>query len=380
MTRILITFLLFFISPLHIFAQPAIAVPSTPIPDASCVSIDAMTAYLRQNFNSDTARIRAIYNWVTTHISYDVQQFLARDKKPVSPSPTPAEVLSSRKGVCQGYSELFIALCKGSGINAVMVGGYSKQFGKVSDIGHSWVAILIDAGWYLFDPTWGAGYVKNDVFMKRYNDKYYKVTPIKFIEDHMPCDPMYQFLSYPLSHEEFKNGQPAAGKQLFNYNDSIRLYNQLTPELKAAAELRRVEAAGTSNRFMQERAGYLKRVLSGAAAKVAAVESKDAFESSSKSYKEAFALYKAFMVHKRNQFNTLPDAELRTSMDSIEFHVKTARSLLLQAQPKTEAQRDAKAGMTGSIDKFWTEVIKQKDFALKYLATDKEKRKLLFMR
>jgi hypothetical protein len=67
-------------------------------------------------------------------------------------------------------------------------------------------------------------------------------------------------------------------------------------------------------------------------------------------------------------------------MDSIEFYIKTARSLLLQAQPKTDAQRDAKAGMTGSIDKFWTEVIKQKDFTLKYLATDKEKRKLLFMR
>jgi transglutaminase/protease-like cytokinesis protein 3 len=137
---------------------------------------------------------------VTTHISYDVARFLARDKNPVAPMPGAAEVLSSRMAVCQGYANLFVELCRGAGIEALVIGGYSKQQDKVSEISHAWVAAMLQEEWYLFDPTWGAGFVKDDVFVKRYNEQFYKVTPAKFIERHMPFDPMYQFLSYPVSY------------------------------------------------------------------------------------------------------------------------------------------------------------------------------------
>jgi hypothetical protein len=86
------------------------------------------------------------------------------------------------------------------------------------------------------------------------------------------------------------------------------------------------------------------------------------------------------MDHKRNQFTTITDNDLRKKVDSIELYVKKSRALVSETNPKTDSPRDAKAGQIGSIDKFWTELIKQKDFTTTFLATDKDKRKQLFMK
>ena len=126
-----------------------------------------------------------------------------------------------------------------------------KNFNN-NTISDAWVAAYIDGAWYLFDPTWGAGYVNNDTFFKRFNESFYKVMPAKFIEDHMPFDPMFQLLSYPLTNREFIEGIPTSGKRLFNFNDSIRLHTQLAPELQLAAELNRMENAGIQNSVLSE--------------------------------------------------------------------------------------------------------------------------------
>jgi hypothetical protein len=373
MRQVLFFFLILFCSQLQTMAQQTEAIPANPIPDTYTVSVENMSTYIRQNFGSDTARIRAIYDWVTTHISYDVARFLARNNGPATQPPAAAEVLQARTAVCQGYAELFVALCKGAGIEAMSIGGYSKQQGKVSEVGHAWVAALLDNEWYLFDPTWGAGIVRNERFVKRYTNRFYKVPPAKFIEDHMPCDPMLQLLNHPLSPDEFSEGKPAGTRILFNYNDSIRIFRQLSPLAQAGAELRRMELAGVSNKLLQERETYLKNTINAAA-------SKDAFTEAQAAYQYSYDLYKTFMASKRNQFAGLKDTEVRSSIDSIEFYIKKSRSVLQEANPKTDAQRSSKTRFTTALDQFWTEVVKQKDFVSRWLATDKEKRKQLFMR
>jgi hypothetical protein len=173
----------------------------------------------------------------------------------------------------------------------------------------------------------------------------------------MPFDPMYQLLPFPISHPEFSDGKTAAGKALFDYNDSISLYNTLSEVGKAAAELRRIEATGVANKLLQDRLINLKKVVSASA-------SKDAFGESQKTYRYAFTLYRALMDLKRRKFANTADADLRSRVDSIEFYIKKSRSLLAEAIPVTDSQRDPKTSFTASIDKFWTEVAKQKDFAL----------------
>ena len=140
------------------------------IPNANCVSVDALASYVKQNFTTDTDRIRAIYVWITHHISYDVVRLKSMEMNPDQPPQAVANVLNIRRAVCQGYSDLFVVLCKSVNINAIVVGGYTKDQGKLSHIAHAWAAASLDGKWYLFDPTWGAGYLKDDKFIKSFNN------------------------------------------------------------------------------------------------------------------------------------------------------------------------------------------------------------------
>ena len=373
MFRIFFTLTLLFSIQTNNYAQHNVSVELNAIPDANCISIDALSSYIKQNFNTDSARIRAIYLWVTGHISYDVPRFLGRDKSPKSVSPTLAEVFSKRTGVCQDYSDLFVVLCKGSSIDAFRIAGYTKQQGKVGEVSHAWVAAKLDGAWHLFDPTWGAGYVMNEVFVKRFNNELYKVPPTKFIADHMPFDPLFQFLPYPISNHEFTQGKPAAGKTLFNYSDSINQHRRLSTISQASAELRRLEAGGFNNNMLQERRTYLKNIIQSA-------DSKNSFEESSKAYNDAVYLFREFVGHKKNKFSDIADVDLQHIVDSIEIYIKRSREMVLETAPKSDAQWESKTRQIASINKLWIELIKQKDFTLKYIATEKEKRKLLFMR
>ena len=222
MRRILFPFVLLCLFKVNYAQIKNVDADATSIPEANCTSVDALSSYIKQHFSVDTDRVRAIYVWEANHISYDVKRFNDRDKNPYAPPQTADDVLSTRSAVCQGYSDLFVDLCKAVGINAVRVTGYTKSQGKVNIISHAWAAVELSGKWYFFDPTWGAGYVSDDdKFVKRFNNTFYKILPEKFIGDHMPFDPMYEFLSYPLTNKEFIEGKPAFTRTEFHYEDTL---------------------------------------------------------------------------------------------------------------------------------------------------------------
>lgn len=67
-----------------------------------------------------------------------------------------SEILSQRKGVCQDYAHLFIAISRYHGIPARYVSGYLHQgMGYFGDAQmHAWVEAFIPGpGWIGFDPT-----------------------------------------------------------------------------------------------------------------------------------------------------------------------------------------------------------------------------------
>jgi transglutaminase/protease-like cytokinesis protein 3 len=70
---------------------------------------------------------------------------------------------------------------------------------------HAWCASKIDNQWYIFDPTWGSGFVNNGKFVNAFDDRYFKANPSEIIASHMPFDYMWQFLTYPISNQEFYN-------------------------------------------------------------------------------------------------------------------------------------------------------------------------------
>ena len=376
MMKILITlFLLCTLEQISFCQNKNIDAEATSIPETNCTSVDALAAYIKQNFATDTARIRAIYVWIANHISYDVKRLNDRDKNPDMPPQTVGDVLASRSAVCQGYSDLFVALCKAAGINAIEVGGYTKFGGKVNIISHAWVGAELGGQWYLFDPTWGAGYIGNDNRVtKKFNNVFYKVQPEKFIVDHMPFDPLYQFLSYPLTNKEFIDAKPSSAKVEFHYSDTLKQHMQLSPLQQTAAELRRMEAAGVQIDLLLQRQQYLKKVLQSSS-------SSDAFEEGGKAFSTAMDLYKQYMEYKNNQFSSLADNDLKQMIDHIELNLKRSRSLLLDAVTKTEGQRQAKANNISMIDRFWPQLTKEKQFVQQYLSmTDVSARRQLFMK
>ena len=376
MLKILFTLLFLYALEQTSFCQNKnIDAEATSIPETHCTSVDALAAYIKQNFTNDMARIRAIYVWVANHISYDVKRFLDREKNPGVPPQPVTDVLATRSAVCQGYSDLFVTLCKSVGINAIEVGGYTKFQGKVNIISHAWVAAQLAGQWYLFDPTWGAGYVSDDNrFTKKFNNSFYKVQPDKFISDHMPFDPLFQFLSYPLTNKEFINATTASTKTVFRYSDTLEHHVQLSSQQQMAAELRRMEAAGIQIDLLLKRQQYLKTVLQSST-------SSDAFEEGGKAFNTAMDLYKQYMGYKNNQFGNISDTDLKQLMDNMESNLKRSRSLLLESVPKNESQRQARANNVSMIDRFWPQLTKEKQFVQQYLSkADASARKQLFVK
>lgn len=71
-----------------------------------------------------------------------------------------AEVWQDRRGVCQDYAHLMVALCRNEGMAARYVCGLMAGEGQT----HAWVEVHDGQCWYAFDPTndtaVASGYVK----------------------------------------------------------------------------------------------------------------------------------------------------------------------------------------------------------------------------
>lgn len=62
---------------------------------------------------------------------------------------TAIEVFQQRKGVCQDYAHILIAMCRACGIPARYVNGFMQGVG----VTHAWVEVLVNGEWRGIDPT-----------------------------------------------------------------------------------------------------------------------------------------------------------------------------------------------------------------------------------
>ncbi len=170
-------------------------------PNSAERSLPALAAYLTQPARGDREKARAIYRWITEHISYDLRCF---------DEPSDAQAtLSRRRAVCAGYAQLFAALAKEAGLEAVVVRGNSKginyEVGRTASApsNHAWNAVKIDGRWQLVDCCWGAGAFEGSGFVRRFTGHYFLTAPDAFADDHFPEEAKWQLLSHPLSRAEY---------------------------------------------------------------------------------------------------------------------------------------------------------------------------------
>ncbi|MFY8111097.1 MAG: transglutaminase domain-containing protein, partial [Flavobacterium sp.] len=157
------------------------------IPKASTKNPKSIADYIATNFKSENEKLRAVFFWVASNISYDVANMENIEFSDTSEQKID-KTLTSRKGVCIHYAELFNAIVSQLGFESEIIKGYTKQFGKVAALSHAWCVVKSEGKWWLFDPTWGAGSVNNGVFTKKLNNFYFKTPPKAMLETHMPFD------------------------------------------------------------------------------------------------------------------------------------------------------------------------------------------------
>jgi hypothetical protein len=234
--------------------------------------------------------------------------------------------------MCVNYASLFTAICNQVGVRSLVVQGYTKQRGFVGYIPHAWSAAVVDGSWYLFDPTWGSGYVENNVFVRKINETYFKATPEAFIATHMPFDPLWEFLYYPVNTEDFFNGKTAIDKTkpYFNYPDSIKVDAAEDTVTRETAEANRIKANGVRNSATADMIRHLQiDVLNRQGQGEADRQNKliDAFNESSRNYNQSVALFNAFIDYRNNQFKPArPDAEIQQMLDTAEHRLEAAKA------------------------------------------------------
>ncbi len=231
-------------------------------PASKTKNTQILSAYLTKAFDQEDEKFAAIYFWVAKNIDYDVKN---RYESPVyrTVQEITLEVMKSKKGVCQHYSELFNELSCLAGLTSYVVNGYGKEFGKVMNLAHAWNVIRVNGTYYFVDATWGAGHINQEgKYERNFDLKYFMVKPKDFIDDHISFDPMWQLLKRPLYFEEFENGfDYNISRPVFNYVDTISMYFRLSQIEQIKSKIRRIEQNGHANELVRFELEYERQNL-----------------------------------------------------------------------------------------------------------------------
>lgn len=353
-------------------------------PEEVSRDIGTLSEYFSGSLPAKPDLIRAFYVWTTREISYDVANMYTPPAAN-DPEKLVREALRSRKAVCQGYAELFNALCRSAGIETHLVTGYTKQYGQVMPLNHTWVVAGTDSGWYFIDPTWGSGYVTNQKFTRKFNPGFFMVRPEKMAESHMPFDPMWQCLTYPYTAADFYRGTPpdSSGKEPFRYQDTIRQYLAMNDEGRYEAALRRVKANGIVNQNLSDYASMLNQNLQA----VRTARENDLrnavvrrFNQAVYHHNRASLLFNNYVVFFNKQFKPAkPDEEIAALLDSSMINLSLCREILQEIVPRDAAMEQNRANLLRSQDLLERQVGEHREFIRRYLAMPLRERPQLFV-
>jgi len=368
----------------HLCAQyQQVDLRAAQIPDSATGNVASFARYLGEHFPDATERTRAIYVWMAGHVQYDIDNMFAINFYADSTDKI-SKPLLTHKGICENYASLFTSLCNRSGIQSVVVVGYTLQKGFADYIPHAWSVARINGEWRIFDPTWGSGFIQDKKFVRKLNSDYFMPAPGRFIRNHMPFDYLWQLLYYPMTNQEFYEGKtaPDSTRPYFNYPDSIAAHLALPPIEQERAEAVRVERNGVRNSMVFDRLQHLKVDLENYR-RHEDMDRQNGFateyNTALEGYNDAIKQFNVFVAYRNDQFKPAkPDAEIQQMLDSAD-HLVTGARTRAAAIPATEERVSGPARkLVAAIDDLKPRIAEQQAWLKKYLGKGKLARKMMF--
>lgn len=346
------------------------------IPKASTRTVEDIAAYIKANFSTDEEKARAAFYWISQTISYDIANmnttnYYDNEQQVVD------EVMKWRKGVCMHYATLMSWICNRAGVKTFVVGGYTRQNGKVDILSHAWNVSFVDGKWQMIDPTWGTGQIVNGKFVRQLNNEFFLMQPEESIKSHCPFDPMWQLLQYPIDNNNFSKGIVAIDKSkpLFSFNDSIAAYEKADELTRQKAALRRMENNGINSKLLQENQHNIKNRINGIQ-KNASIE---ILNNAVNTLNQGVNDLNEFINYRNKQFTPKrSDAALKLMLENIEVTLaryKTEVAGIAYADPGIKYSLSELNKTMQSMEEALAE---QRTFLDKYLSTSKIFRKSLF--
>ncbi|VBB45851.1 conserved hypothetical protein [uncultured Paludibacter sp.] len=346
------------------------------LPDSLSKTSKDIAAYIASKFEEPNDRARAAFVWIASNIQYDIKNMLAVDFDG-DKNEIVNKVLKNRKGICMHYAELYSSVSNQLGIKTYVIVGYTKPKNFTDYLPHAWCASFLDNDWYLFDPTWGSGYIQNATYVKKLNNYYFKLKPEQIIISHIPFDPMWEFLNYPVTNQEFYEGKTFLNKQkpYFNYVDTLINYEKKSDLEKLIDSNRRIEENGIKNYLIINQLQYNKHQIEYYKNKIT-VEN---FNLAVGFYNEAVNGLNSFINYRNNQFNPKKtDDEIKGMIKEPENSLEKSRNKLKEIKNLDSQNVENISQLLKSIEEATKKVNEQKIFLDKYFKTPKLLRKSLF--
>jgi len=338
--------------------------------------IRGVARFIYENFSTETEKLRAIFIWISEKFDYDVENMFIL-KYYDDTQDVVNEMLANKKGVCMHFAHLFKEIGNTLDIKSYLISGFTKQDGVISSLPHVWCASFADSMWYLIDPTWGSGYVQNNKYVKKLDDNFFNVEPEELVQTHYPYDPLWQFLYYPVSEQEFYEGHTKINKNkpFFNYVDTLIAYENATRWEQLIAINNRIGKNGAKNMLTQNQLENnekeiemhkLNRVI-------------DYYNSAVNYYNNGVNALNRFIIYRNNQFNPQKsEIQIRLMIEDVETALLRAQNELQQASTTDKSTLNMINMLQMAVNEANTQVDVQKEFVNTYFDTKPILRKTLF--
>jgi transglutaminase/protease-like cytokinesis protein 3 len=208
--------LIFFFLLLHSFSSAQenkyhIIDSIASLPQESAIkSTKKLALDLTKNYIDSLEKVRAIYVYLMTHITYDYTSYYSKtyinseidnkNRKLKNENNFVHSILVRKQGICQDFAEVLSEMCKHSGIRSGIIIGFAKGEGWInSDINkqtnHAWNYVVLNNDTLLYDATWASCLNEKEFF--------FCSDPKKLVYTHLPVDSKFQLLKRTISKEEF---------------------------------------------------------------------------------------------------------------------------------------------------------------------------------